>query len=462
MNNGKSTYLSLANLRARIAFEKYRFFLPQTISDYRRLLTHEKMSADELREFNFERRKEILFYAYENSIYYRRRFNDLGFSPNDVQKEEDWNLVPILTKQNVRDYFDEIQASSIPRSRVFIRTTGGSTGVPLKTLGDRSSSHHALGWRARKWWGVPILCDYVACGRSPEKTSFLGRLKKWPIYVCVLNASCMTEESCSAFVQKVREIKPLMFYGYAGGISQFAQFCLDNKIEFNNFSAIVTTSSPISFVQKEFIEKALNAPVYDQYGCVEINWLALQCQRRGGLHINSDERHIEFLSENNQTQVPVGALGNITVTDFGNRVFPLIRYQMGDMGKAMAGQCECGLPFPLMESVRGRVSDSLFFPNGTVIAGEYATTLFDAFPEAVKAFQVYQKADYSVELRIVPNLNHVNSQNQIEQVRQKFQQLIGSTPLTVVSVSEIPHDRGKTRFVISEVNSSTVRNCPTS
>ena len=65
-----------------------------------------------------------------------------------------------------------------------------------------------------------------------------------------------------------------------------------------------------------------------------------------------------------------GHLGQIAVTALENRLFTLIRYLNGDIGRAIKGTCECGVNLPLMDKVRGRTTDTLRFPNGKCISGD--------------------------------------------------------------------------------------------
>jgi len=68
----------------------------------------------------------------------------------------------------------------------------------------------------------------------------------------------------------------------------------------------------------------------------------------------------------------------------------------------MAGECNCGRAFPRLDYVKGRTSDRIRLPDGTSIPGEYWTTIFDDWPGAVKAFQVHQAGDWSVNVRYQP------------------------------------------------------------
>ena len=63
---------------------------------------------------------------------------------------------------------------------------------------------------------------------------------------------------------------------------------------------------------------------------------------------------------------PPGETGRVLVTLLNNLSFPMIRYEIGDLGKwAPARHCPCGSPFPLIESLQGRQDDMLTTEDGT-------------------------------------------------------------------------------------------------
>jgi phenylacetate-CoA ligase len=198
------------------------------------------------------------------------------------------------------------------------------------------------------------------------------------------------------------------------------------------------------------MQRAFRAPVYDQYGCGEVFWLAAQCAASEHLHIFSDTRCIEFLDDNGRA-VGVGDYGQIAITDLENYVFPLIRYVNGDSGSAIAGQCACGVNLPLMAAVKGRTTDRLRLPDGGIIAGDYLTTIFDTDPTCVRAFQIFQKHDFSIDVRVVLNPAEFGADERISRAVAGLRAKVhGLVHVRAVHVTNIDSDRGKTRWVVSE------------
>ena len=62
----------------------------------------EVMSRGELKALQFKKLKKQLKYNYENSIFYKRSFDDAGIKPGDIRSWDDFALVPTMTKDDQR------------------------------------------------------------------------------------------------------------------------------------------------------------------------------------------------------------------------------------------------------------------------------------------------------------------------------------------------------------------------
>ena len=243
---------------------------------------------------------------------------------------------------------------------------------------------------------------------------------------------------------------PALFTGYAGAVIELAQFVERSGRALRPPKAVGTTWSPITPGQKQYLGEVFGAPVYDHYQCQEVPMLAGECSRADGLHVFADSRRVEILDADGRAVGP-GETGDVVVTDFTNRVAPVIRYRVGDRARWKAGACPCGITLPLLEPVLGRITDALRFPSGLVIAGEPMCGLFHEWPEAVRQFQLRQEADHSLTLRCVrgsdPDADGI-MRRVVERLTAKVR---GEVPVRLEVVDAIPHDRGKQRFILSAV-----------
>ena len=101
----------------------------------------------------------------------------------------------------------------------------------------------------------------------------------------------------------------------------------------------------------------------------------------------------------------------------------------------------------MIDSVKGRESESFVLPSGKTINGECLTTIFDSDPDLVSGFRVVQHKDLSMTIEYIPAGDEI----EIKGLIQTFAKKIGDEArVDAKRVQVIPHDRGKLRFVVRE------------
>ena len=430
---------------------KYNLAKPGTIRYYKELCRNQLLSPEEIEKLSWAKTKKLLAYAYQHVPFYRECFCKLGIKPEDIHTPAEFERFPMLTRQELMAHYNALLSDEFTMRDVNISTTGGSSGVPAKVCHQRNVPHAAMGWRLLDWWGISPASPLAEVYRDVAgnwKSRLMRRLLSFPGRQILLDATRFTVEDIKRFLHDFRRLRPVLLHGYVGAVDAVAEYILDNGLQVPSPKAIWLTSAPITAVQQQRIEKAFGAPVYDQYGCCEIYWLAAECPRRTGLHMFYDCRRFEFVDSMGRN-VPDGEYGDIVITDLENYAFPLIRYANGDRGRRLPGTCQCGCNLPLMDKVKGRVSESFILPSGLRLNGEYLTTLFDEKPDLVRQFQVHQKTDSSIELLVVPNIH--TSDGDLEQIRLTLQQMVkNEVPVVLEKVPRIEQRGGKLKFVISD------------
>jgi phenylacetate-CoA ligase len=135
------------------------------------------------------------------------------------------------------------------------------------------------------------------------------------------------------------------------------------------------------------IEKAWGKVLYDTYGASETGILAAECDRHVGLHFSEDLTIVEVVDADGRPVRPGDFGERVLVTVLFRHTQPLIRYELSDKVRLAAEPCPCGRPFRVIDSVQGRVEETLYFP--TAAAGRVAIdpVVFDAVLDTVPATQ---------------------------------------------------------------------------
>lgn len=370
-------------------------------------------------KLNFERRQELFQHAIQFSPFYKQKYAELNFANTGLLTSDDFLKIPPLTRDELRDNFENIKAFNVSKKYCHKATTSGSTGPPVSVYHDKRHPETPIRWRILNWWGVQPWENQAFIYRFKKSfyKDFKNKIMWWPTQRVFLAAANLTERKLNKFIRKFNKLQPALLQGYVDVVFEVALYILDNNIKIHSPKMVWVTSAPLFEDQRELIEKAFGAPVCDQYGNTEILLIAAECPEQNGLHIMQDTVHIEFVDENNQP-VPADTTGKILLTDLTNYAFPIIRYEIGDEGKYLDYQCKCGRTLPLMENVRGRQSMVLKTPSGLTIRGEHIMAMFNGYMKAFKEIQLLQEADYTVRIDYVPRKKDLGKEQASKMVEQ--------------------------------------------
>lgn len=430
---------------------KYRLYRPQAFALLEEIEKSQYFAEDRIEVYQNQKRRALVKYVMNKSPFYKKLYSDVGFELRDVEQEDFFEKLPVITKNHIRRNFETLLVPGQLKNRR-LSSTGGSTGVPTKFGYDKRYPFEALSWRMMSWWGIRPWDHGAYVWRNPRVTKIsqlANRMVWWPTKKIRLDASSMSPESMRLFIRQFNELKPPLLQGYVGAVDELAKHLLSYGGLKHYPKAIWLTSAPILPVQRSLIEEIFKAPVYDQYGCCEVPNIAAQCECRKGLHVNFESVGVEFVDNNNMS-VTRGEWGRTLLTKYDEFVFPLIRYEVGDMGRLLNECCSCGRMLPLMDQVKGRTTDVIRLPSGRVLSGEYLTTIFDAYPNVVRGFRVTQKKDKNLEVDFIP-VNYNRDKIIFFKVEKILQDKINKEiAVRLNAVDEISHDRGKLRFVVRE------------
>ena len=433
----------------RVLFPAYESGLRgrKTLAYLREYEQSQWRTLEETEALQWRKLKELVQHCWEHVPYYRELWPTLGISaPGDIASPADYARLPVLTKPEIRAHFDKLIAPAF-RDGLLYKTTGGSTGEPLRFGYTRESYERRLSimWRGYSWagarlgqrtlylWGTPL-------GAQKRK----DRMYHAAFNRYMLNAFEMTEERMAEYADAVDRFRPETIVSYVAPIVKLAEWLIANGRRIHRPQRILGAAESLHESQRKIIEQAFGCPAYNTYGCREFMLIAAECEHRGGLHVNADHLKVE-LGESAEA-----GPSDVIVTDLHNYGMPLLRYANGDLATAGAGSCTCGRGLPLLASVDGRKLDALRTPDGRFVPGEYIVYAF-LYATGIKRYQVVQKRLDAFEIRIVRDRDFEPST--VDLVRRELLKVVGdSVSLDFQFVDEIPLTQtGKLRVTISEL-----------
>ncbi|MDK2383730.1 MAG: hypothetical protein QI199_02825 [Candidatus Korarchaeota archaeon] len=142
-------------------------------------------------------------------------------------------------------------------------------------------------------------------------------------------------------------------------------------------------------------------------------------------------------------------LGNVVVTPLHNYAMPLIRYEIGDMARAVEGRCPCGSILPWMGRVEGRTTEFVVRRDGSLLGGEFFEGVFRV-EGWVREFQVIQEDLDTLRILVTPKEGKKISLSAVE---EKVRKVLGDVTVRWELVDSVPRPAsGKFMYVISKVD----------
>jgi phenylacetate-CoA ligase len=256
----------------------------------------------------------------------------------------------------------------------------------------------------------------------------------------IFNTFSQTDELWSLIHARICRKCPDAIVGYVSSLQQFAEFLRRTRRSIPPAKGVLAAAEPLYEDARRSIGEAFGAPVYNTYGSREFMSLAGECERRDGLHINSENVVVEA-GPDRDTPSP------ILVTDLHNYGMPFIRYEIGDLGSSKDGRCACGRGLPRLFRIEGRVLDTLRTADGRIIPGEFFPHLLKEIPEFAQ-YRVEQKNLDRIVISAV--MTRELSAVSRELLDREITKLFGSaTRCDVQPVNEIPAlASGKRRITV--------------
>lgn len=346
---------------------------PDAFKYYRTYSARDRISREALNGYQLSRLRQLLLHAREHTVYYRRLFSDCSFDPGRFESIEQLGRLPALTKNIVRENVSDMLADNIaPRDR-HESITGGTSGVKMEFYRDNACLSHrtAIQWRSDAWagWRPYANLSYI----WPASQDFSSRqgikqkiIKDYLTGVQAYNAGLLGDKECAEIARGLLAKPPLAIRCFPSPAVEVAEYLKAHKISVPGLQGIVTTGEPLYSHQRRILEEGFGAPVFNLYASREVGTTAAECSAHEDLHIASDSVLLEITD--NGSQLEVGEHGEILITDLHNFGMPLIRYAIGDFGRIVERACSCGMPYPLLENVVGRIVDNFYDKHGRAIA----------------------------------------------------------------------------------------------
>jgi len=395
------------------------FLYQRRVYNLRFLLESQYWSLERLQELQLEGLKSMIGFARKSCPYYK-------YLPEKIRDLDDIKKIPMLTKTDIKNNFNDIIVSYVPHG---IEETGGTVSrvkiardnVLLKQLGLK---------RFETWYDIEIVKTAHLWGSIEGANFWQTENMLW------MPVEKLNKRMAKRYLQSIRNMNPDLLHGYAIPLTILAHYA--NEFGFHPQCGVIRsecetlTSSMRREIEKAFISKR---GLYNLYGSRDLGGMAQDCELHENLHVFM-ERYI--IEENN---------GKFLFTDLMNYAFPLIRYENQDIGEFTNKTCGCGRGLPTIKSIVGRILYYLQTKNGDWITAfvfylpinyydvHHGTSIFSW----IESFQIRQRETGKITLLFKP-WTGTKPPKDLSKVKQIIKQYIKSEDFdySVEIVDKIP------------------------
>ncbi len=321
----------------------------------------ETASRDEIAALQLERLQWSLRHAYDNSPFYRAKFDAQGVHPDDLKSLSDLRKFPFTVKTDLRDTYP-FGMFAVPRERIArIHASSGTTGKPT-----------VVGYTARDidtWAGLAARSIRASGGRAGDIVHvaygyglFTGGLgahygaEKLGCTVVPISGG-MTERQVT-LIQDFRPRVIMVTPSYMLSIlDEFRRQGIDPRE--TSLAVGIFGAEPWTNAMRREIEEAFDMHAVDIYGLSEVMGpgVANECvETKDGLHIWEDHFYPEIINPETGEPVEDGQMGELVFTTLTKEGLPIIRYRTRDLTRLLPGTARS---MRRMEKITGRSDDMI-------------------------------------------------------------------------------------------------------
>ncbi len=313
-----------------------------------------------------------LSWAYKRSPFYKRIWDEAGISPRNIKTLDDFHLIPIITKEDLRE---DLVANPPFGSNICddwsdierIHGSSGTTGIPTVLTISRDDWQRIGNAHARVMWAAGIRPTDMIFMASP----FSLYMGSWGALVGSerIRARCFpfgagSPGQTKMAVRWIQATSPTVFYGTPSFALYLAETAQEQGIDPKTFGfrTLFFSGEPGASIPstRDTLQATFGASIVDMGSTGEMSpWMTNGgCAHSPGMHLWQDIVFTELVDPLTKAVVPYGSEGVPVYTHLERTSQPLIRFWSGDISRWTDEPCKCGRTYPrLPMGIYGRVDD---------------------------------------------------------------------------------------------------------
>ena len=422
--------------------------------------TIECMDREEMRKLQGIRLKRVVERVYHNTPFYRKKMQEMGVTPDDIESIEDIVKLPFTVKQDLRDNYP-FDLMAVPMSEIVrLHASSGTTGKPI-----------VVGYTRKDLsiWSEVVARCLTAVGVTKQDMVqvaygyglFTGGLG---LHGGIENLGGTVIPMSSGNTQK--QIQLMHDFGakvlactpsYALFLGETIKDSGIPREEFLLKTGIFGAEPWTENMRKE-IEESLGIKAYDIYGLTEIIGPGVggECECQNGTHLWEDHFFPEIVDPVTLQPVEPGQQGELVFTAITKEGMPMIRYRTRDLTSLNYEKCACGRTAVRMARILGRSDDMMIIRGVNVFPSQVESVILE-LPEFEPHYLIIvdrvnntDTLEIQVEVRSEFYSDEMNKMISLKKkITDCMQSVIGIQPkVKLVEPRSIERSMGKAKRVI--------------
>lgn len=366
----------------------------------------------------------LIQHAYNNSKFYKFKYNKLFFGCPFVKSKEDFLSIPLIDGKLIEGKKSS-SFIALPKKEIcYTFFSSGTNGNPKTFFYNYSDWNEIVKYRALCYEFVGITSEDIVQIMVPYGIWSVGQsaqdaFKK--LKTTVIPTGCWKNAIFENF-EIMKKLKTTVLMTTPSIALIIGQELIENNIDIseNYIEKIITTGENVSKQLRSKIEEMWGAKLISMFASSEAV-LGIECSIHDGFHVLNNNIIIEIIDECGDP-VKEGEIGELVITPLNKKMMPLIRYKMGDMVQ-LVNNCECGCSYPKFRFIC-RKNNNFVLSTGVSISEYQVQKSLNSLSFEIYRYQVILKDDLSGKETVSIYIEtHVNSMNIYEEALQALSSL---------------------------------------
>lgn len=405
----------------------------------------ECMDFDERKKLQGERLRATVELEYNNVPAYRKRMDEAGVKPEDINGIEDIVKLPFMQKTDLRDNFPYGLFAADLKDIVRIQGSSGTTGKPIVSGYTENDI---------KVWTEMVARALTAAGGT--KDDIIQVAYGYGLFTGGLGAHQgateigatvipMSSGNTQRQIIMMKELGTTMLCCTPSYATYLAETIheMGIKPEELKLKSGCFGAEPWTEEMRQHLEELLDFDALDIYGLTEIGGpgVAFECMEKHGMHINEDHVLAEIIDPITEEPLPDDTPGELVFTTLTKTGVPMIRYRTHDICTLHHGTCACGRTTVKMSRITGRTDDMLVIRGVNVFPSQIEAVLMGVKETSAHYMLVVDRVNSQDKLTVQVELKDdvdINDADKLEKLAAYIKTQIKQTLLISAKVELLP------------------------